>query len=272
MKDVEVIADSINAETGDRITSVILHRFPKCLQAQLNTHRVFSKNSASSRAIPVKKMIQRVVDDPFIPTWTKNKRGMSGDLVDDDTDFQFEWLDHLNSTIKRAEKLAEMGAHKQNVNRLLEPFARIPILVTATEWDNFFDLRCNHDTQPEFQEIAIQIREEMKHSKGQILNPGDWHIPFTPLIPLAKTSLDIKNALKVATARAARISYTTHDGQHSLERDLELHHRLLKDKHLSPFEHCAIAIPMNEFDHPTANFRGWQQYRTILEIDKGFAP
>lgn len=256
-----ILADSVNAVTGDRITTFLLPRFPKCLLAEINTHRMFSRNSASSRAMPISKVIEGIRSDPYVPSFTRKNKGMQGiDNLAPHEKLVSEmiWLDAMEEMISIAEALAnEVGVAKQEANRLLEPFMRVPVLVTATEWDNFFRLRCHPAAQPDFQIVARDMRQELQQSSVKALEPGEWHIPFGE--NLEGVSRDV--LLKVATARCARISYKTHDGEFSIERDIALHDRLLEDNHLSPFEHTAKAGEESVF---TSNFKGWVSYRATL--------
>lgn len=266
---VKIVADSINAFTRDRITTFVLPRFPKVLLQELNTHRAFSRNAASSRAIPVEKMIDRVQSDPYIPKFTKAQKGMTG-IEDDDQLFQEEseltWLRALDWAIDEAKNLLKLGVHKQNANRLLEPFARVPVIVTSTEWDNFFKLRCDKAAHPDFREVAIAMRQAIDESEPVGLYPGNWHIP---LFDGSMEELVPELQRVVATARCARVSYTRHDGSvASLDDDERLHDLLLKNGHLSPFEHCARADTGN---NDTRNFRGWKSYRAILEDKRAAA-
>ncbi len=259
MQTVEILADSLNVETGDRITTFLLHKFPKCLSAELLTHRVFSRNSASSRAMPIKKVIEQITTDPFIPQWTSHQSGMQGGDKLSDLAKQSAtnvWLFNRDGAIERVEQLIELGIAKQNANRLLEPWMQIPILVTATDWDNFFNLRCHPDTQPEFRAIAVEMKTEYDSNTQEEIEPGEWHIPFE------ETSIALQKKLKIATARAARLSYKTHLGEIDPEKDFELHDRLLDSKHLSPFEHCAKALPTKTY---CRNFKGFMSYRVHLE-------
>ncbi|EKU97926.1 alternative thymidylate synthase [Leptolyngbya sp. PCC 7375] len=260
-----VIADSVHADTGDRITTFILPRFPKVLLQELNTHRVFSRNAASSRAIPVAKMVEKVKSDPYIPRFTKAKKGMQG-IEDNDEEFQQkckeEWAFALDDAIDSAYALLAFGCHKQNANRLLEPFIRVPVIVTATRWDNFFKLRCHTDAHPDFREVAIAMRDAMRVSESRSLSPGMWHIP---MFDESMEELTLSDKRVVATARCARVSYANHDGSvSSLDNDTQLHDRLLSSGHLSPFEHCAEAmVPSLKTD--CKNFDNWQSYRAQLE-------
>ena len=161
MKKIEakIIADSISPQ-GKRITTYLL-TYPRFIHGELMTHRLFSRNSASSRAIPFEKMVKMVEEDPFIPiAWQKDHKGMQGteyftnervsnysiDLDGNETTYQLEeeWLEAKNNAVEQAKNMNELGLTKQLCNRLLEPFMWHTVLVTATEWENFFELRCPH--------------------------------------------------------------------------------------------------------------------------------
>ncbi len=202
----EIIADSLNKTTGDRLTSWVL-KYPRFFHSELMTHRMFSKNSASSRAIPIDKMIKIVEDEPAMPEfWGKNQKGMQAVEEMDDTieselyyyreylgggaeDVRQEritpkekakrlWLQARNSAIENAKYLNQMGLHKQIVNRVLEPFAHMTVIFSGTEHGNFFALRAHKDAQPEFRILAEQMLEKYNTNIPKILKPGDWHIPF----------------------------------------------------------------------------------------------
>jgi thymidylate synthase ThyX len=278
---VKIIADSLNIETGQQITTFVIERMPKCLLAELNTHRMLSRNAASSRAIPIEKVIQRIEEDPYIPQFTRNQKGMQGEIGDKQfqEEAELKWLRAMDYAIAEAQRLSEMGVHKQNANRLLEPFMYVPVVVTGTEWENFFKLRCAKPTHPDLRNIAREMADLYIWANPKDLRPGEWHIPFvddlhnpTPggsLIPFA-------DALKISSARCARISYTTHDGRYSFERDFGLHDLLVKEGHFSPLEHSAVAIA-SKTDKPeygylkdgkevyTRNFRGFYSYRAHIE-------
>jgi thymidylate synthase ThyX len=289
MNNVQILADSLNTATGDRLTTFLLPRFPKCLLAELNTHRMLSRNAASSRAIPIEKMIERVNDDPYIPQWTINQKGMQGKVAGKKLfieEANLKWFRALNNAADEAMRVSRMGIHKQNANRLLEPFMRVPVIVSGTEWNNFFKLRCDESTHPDFRSVAREMQQAYKESTPAQIKPGGWHIPFGDRIEPGTSFAD---KLRIATARHARISYTSHDGNHSVAKDLELHSNLLSDGHLSPFEHCAMAsgevLTINDWriegnyfkpgntkvdcystnSVNTRNYRGFYSYRAHLE-------
>ena len=265
IRNAYVVADSLNTATGDRITTVILPRFPKVLLQELNTHRVFSRNAASSRAIPVEKMIQKTLNDPYIPKFTKTQKGMSG-IEDEDVDFQGkcedEWGFAMTDAIAGVRKLLELGCHKQNANRLLEPFVRVPVIITSTKWENFFNLRCHPEAHPDFREVAIAIRQAREESEPATLGVGQWHIPmFTDEME----DFRLSERKVIAIARCARVSYNNHDGtSFDYEKDLTLYKRLESSGHLSPFEHCALAVESSS-DVDCRNFSGFYSHRALLE-------
>jgi len=278
--DVVVLADSINI-AGNRLTTLLLRRFPYALLQEPATHRLLhqdgldeplagdinpftrwvSRSTASSRAIPIERAIQRTLEDPYVPRFTKAAKGMSGAEVED-PEFQAQaeaiWRQALGEAVERVRQLSALGVHKQDANHLLKPWMRIPILVTATEWQNFFSLRTAKPCHPGFRQVALEMQKALQTSKPKLVEPGGWHIPFGE--GLDEHPLSVR--LRVAAARAARISYATHDGVYSLERDLDLAARLLADGHMSPFEHAAQALsePL-----PQANLRGWRSVRTAIE-------
>jgi len=299
-----VIADSISDE-GIRLTTMQL-RYPRFIHAELMTHRVFSRNASSSRAIPVAKMIEDIRRDPAMPIhWGSNKPGMqagaeinepvklyapvSGEVVA--LSPQHVWLYQMDLAITVAQAYAEAGYHKQIVNRILEPWAHINVVVTSTEWANFFGLRSHPDAQPEIKVLSDMIQAEMMASVPFQLDEGQWHLPYV----LGSDWVDIKKhakanritrdepqydelanlARKVSTARCARVSYLTHDGRKTtIEEDMDLHDKLVVavPLHASPAEHQATPDKLGagytgeDWEYPElhGNLRGWKQYRKML--------
>ena len=261
----EVIADSIN-HTGDRLTTFVL-TYHRMIHSEFMTHRMLSKNSSSSRAIPVEKMIKLVESQEVYPLhWGKNQKGMSAqtEVTEDEIKQASEvWLQAKNDAIRHARHLVEIGIHKQVVNRLLEPFSTITVICSGTEYQNFFEQRCHPDAQPEIQVLANKMKAAYEDSQPKILAEGEWHLPLIKQVDIDEIS-DISELVKVAVGRCARVSYLNHDGDRSLADDVKLHDRLLSSKpaHLSPFEHIAIALPNSE---KRANFTGFEAYRFQLE-------
>ncbi len=255
----KIILDSVNPVCGTRLTTMEV-TFPRMVLAEFNTHRVFSRNSASSRAIPVKKMLDRVKNEPAVPKfWGKNVAGMQApeeltgvELMQS----QQLWLRARDQAVIVAEQMMAVGLHKQIANRILEPFVTTTVIVSATQWENFFKLRCHKDAQPEIRFAAELMRAAYRSSNPQIVDVGAWHIP---MLRDEDTYLSTADQLKVATGRLARVSYLTHDGVRDVEADIELHDRLSASGHWSPFEHCAVA---SIGSYAAGNFvQGWDQYR-----------
>lgn len=253
-----IIADSVSP-SGVRLTTieVTLHRF---VLAELNTHRVFSRNSASSRAIPVRKQIARVVDDPAVPVeFGANQRGMQAGepLTGEDHDRALSaWLEARDRAVEAVTRLQELGVHKQVTNRLLEPFMWHTVIVTATEWDGFWEQRCSPLAQPEIRVAAESMKAAYDASEPAPVGMGEWH---TPYLREEDGDLDPETARQVSAARCARVSYLTHDGRRDISKDIELYERLVSARppHWSPLEH--VATPASE--STLGNLREWRQLR-----------
>lgn len=262
----KILADNL-APSGKRLTTFEVS-FPRIVLAEFNTHRVFSRNSASSRAIPVQKMLQKVMDDPFIPIyWGKNQKGMQAaeELSPEEQHRALhQWMLARDNAISVVQRLQapDIDLHKQIANRLLEPWLWHTVIVTATEWDNFFHLRMHKDAQPEIRRVACMMWDLFDQHVPQDVRVGFVHLPLCEdrqdLI-LAGFSLD--EIKRISVGRCARVSYLTHDGKRDPRADIELCARLCKSGHMSPLEHVATAI-----DTPTqsGNFIGWAQYRKSL--------
>lgn len=222
-----------------------------------------SRNSASSRAVPTSKLIERTQSDPALPLeWGRNKAGMSAsDVLDGKASEEAKrvWLAARDDAVAHARRLLELNVHKQELNRILEPFLWHTVIVTATEWENFFELRCAPNAQPEIRAAALLMREAIDRSTPQAIDYGQWH---TPLLQPDEAVLEVETRRRISAARCARISYLTHEGKREIEKDLELYERLKSDRHLSPFEHVATPAEDAGFH---ANFRGWLQMRSEIE-------
>lgn len=288
----KMLCDSISPD-GIRLSTMEV-TFPRSILAEFNTHRMLSKNSASSRAIPVEKQLKKIAEKLFVPLyWGKNQKGMQA--TEELNDKQKKqaiagWREACYHAIDLARYLMELGVHKQTVNRLLEPFMWHTVIVSATEWKNFFALRRHKDTQPEFRKIAIMMEESLRSNEPIELDYKDWHLPLIQYDE--KIQLDISSNIvnvdaieiwkKVAVGRCARVSYLTHDGKRDLEADIKLCDDLCANGHMSPFEHVARPMTQKELqiyakwdedgrkiEEPFAgNFRGWFQFRkSILNED-----
>lgn len=256
-----VLADSVSPD-GIRLATGIL-TYPRPIHSELLTHRMFSRNSASSRAIPLKTMIRNVKDYPFIPLhWGKNQKGMQAERELEPAEIaaaQRAWLEARDNAVKTVEELDGIGLHKQIGNRLLEPWMWITVIVSSTSWKHFFNLRCHKDAEPHFQHIARMWRSALNASTPKPLNYGEWH---TPLIGFeGDEELSVADRVRVSVGRCARVSYLTHEGLRDVAADIELAGKLARNGHFSPYEHAATPVPGKLM---IGNFRGWRQARYDL--------
>lgn len=263
MTEVKVIAASVNL-AGKKILTLEC-KYWRAIHGEVMTHRVFSRNAMSSRAVPVKKMLAQVWSDPAGPVhWGRNNPGMQSKSELAGWRLWLArrlWRGAAKTVVAFVWVLDKIGAHKQWANRLVEPWQWMHTIITATEWDNFFELRCHEDAQPEFQQLASLIRSAWESAEYQKLGPGEWHLPY--VTEDERRNLLPKNVVQVSAARCARVSYLTHDGKApSIEADLKLFDRLAGSRplHASPLEHQAT--PGTE---DTGNFVGWTQYRKLWE-------
>jgi thymidylate synthase ThyX len=293
--EAKIIADSKSIR-GERLTTFLL-TFPRIILAEFNTHRMFSRNSASSRAIPFAKMVESVETNPFIPiAWQKDHKGMQGtEYITGEAEIKGikdEWLKARDSAIFHAKNLCTPantelnGVTKQLCNRILEPFMWHTVICTATEYSNFFKLRDHEAAEIHIQELARRMKEAMNNSTPKILKVGEWHIPFSDDIndnqftkfkdtlwqnKQAPTNGHVDLLLKIAIARCARVSYTTvgSTSNNSHTADIELYNRLLESGHMSPFEHCGQVMEDTKYCWKpySRNFKGFTQYREIVETN-----
>ncbi|MTH61118.1 thymidylate synthase [Paracoccus litorisediminis] len=261
----KVVAASRSLTDGATLYTVHL-RAPRIVWGEILTHRVFSRNARSSRAVPVKAMLNEVRNDPFVPWhWTGAKRGMqgvpghdkpillkgsAGQFIDADlpVDPASAWLHGRDMAADLAESFLDSDYHKQVVNRLIEPYSWIDGLITATDWNNFFHLRDHGDAEPHLQDLARITEVALARARVSDLEPGDWHLPFitkedwiyaVDFYPNFDQGADFLR--RVSAARCARISYTPFDGQASYEREIERYNLLIQSErlHASPTEHQA---------------------------------
>ena len=275
MIDAKIIADSQANGHDSRLTTFIC-AYPRFIHSEMMTHRALSKNSASSRAIPVRKMIEAVADEPAWPVkWPAEQKGMAGgeDMPADQQRNIFRALDTLRQNAYwLAGTISNVGLHKSVVNRYLEPWAHMTIIVTGESkgWQNFFALRAHPMAQPEFQVLAYVMLGKYLKSTPAVLSAGDWHVPFGDRCE----GLQLADRLKVATGRCARVSYLTHDGMASQKADIELHDRLANSRpvHASAFEHCA-QYARDGWPVDPSNFgRPWMQYRKYIKGETSKMP
>lgn len=277
----KILADSVNP-CGNRLVTMEI-TYPRFVHAELMTHRMLSRNSASSRAIPISKMIESVQKDPVMPVWWgKNQQGMQADEELSGVELEaakFFWLLSRDLAVDQVRTLTtnevvwqdnpiKINLHKQIANRLLEPWLYITVIVSATEWENFFHLRCHPDAQPEIRRIAEMMRELYEDHEPKEVYPTDWlpwHLPLVNAEDLEewhKNIFSTNDLCKLSVGRCCRVSYLTHDGKRDPQADLDLCDRLIAGSggvgHFSPFEHVARAL-----DKPgrSGNFIGWHQLR-----------
>lgn len=261
----EIVADSLSPDDW-RLTTMRL-RFPRFVLAELNTHRVFSRNAASSRAISIQTRIDEVMTDPVLPhEWGAASRSMAAtEMIAPELALKASsaWLSARDAAIDAATAMHRLGVHKQVVNRLLEPFAWVDVILSGTDWTSFFALRCAPEAQPEIRHLACLMREAYEASLPRFCQYGTWHIPL-----LSEEELDtipsFQDALLIAAGRIARVSYNGRSK--TIEADLELAHRLRASGHWSPFEHVAVASP-GQYVMCRNYQRGWHQLRAMLDND-----
>lgn len=275
MIEAKVVEDSVSG-AGKRISTLQLI-YPRMIHSEFMTHRVFSRNASSSRAIPVKKMIEMVRNEPAMPVhWGKNQSGMQAgeQLSGKELDLaKAMWLVAARNAADMAEEMNLLGLHKQVANRILEPFQHIHVVVTATEWENFFSLRDHEAAAPEIQAVATSMKMALNSSIPKLLKTDEWHLPYVGAGERVGMSEGL--ACKVSAARCARVSYLKHDGSTpSIDDDLVLYERLVGSMpiHASPVEHQATP---DSYDHLHGwrnykyhgNFVGWIQNRKLVESD-----
>lgn len=281
----KVIEDSISP-AGIRLTTLQL-MYPRFIHSEVMTHRVFSRNASSSRAIPVAKMIDMVRNTPACPIhWGKNQPGMQADEQLDGyalKEANALWVRAAKQAAEIAELMMGHGLHKQVANRILEPFQHISVVLTATEFDNWRELRRHKDAQPEIQHLATEIDIQMDRSTPVELDYGEWHLPYVSIDERNDGYYHDKVDLlrKISAARCCRVSYLKHDGTApSIADDLALCDRLAGARpiHASPFEHQATPAKKEEgfaqegVSHIdlhgnvwSGNFNGWIQHRKLIE-------
>jgi thymidylate synthase ThyX len=274
---VKILADSL-APCGTRCVT-LEGTYPRSIHSEILTHKMLSRNSASSRAIPTEKLIQRVVDDPFVPMYIgANQKGMQAGAelaLADRAQAERIWLDARSEAVIRARAMLKLGVHKQVINRVIEPFMWMTTIISATSLDNFFGLRCHEAAEPHFQHFARMARDAMAASAPRKLTVGEWHLPLiddaydrqevAKVAGLARgpgedtAALDLLLA-KVSVGRCARVSYLTHDGTRDVSKDIELHDQLMVQSplHASPAEHVAQAL-----DWPAWFKSGWRPSESL---------
>lgn len=275
MYNCKVIADSVS-EWGVRLTTFEV-TYPLIIHAEIMTHRVFSRNVASNRAIPVSKLIESVETNPFVPDkFPKNQAGMqNSEWLEglESLDARVQWYEARDAAVTYTRNLTKLNVHKQIANRLLAPFLWTTAVITATDWNNFFTLRCHPAAQPEIQRIAYMMKEAYDNSIPEFLAEGSWHLPYITEKDYdwaRENAVDkfrdpMNFILKTSIGRCARVSYLRQSTDTEPQKDIELCERLIYNRHMSPTEH--VATPEGSEYH--SNFRGWVQYRKLLTGESG---
>ena len=293
----KILADSISP-SGVRMTTMEIE-YPRFILAELNTHRMLSKNSASSRAIPVKTMHEHIRNHPATPVhWGKNQPGMQAkaELTDNDlADAKFIWRRAMDDAIHWAWALADrVGLHKQIANRITEPWMTMKTVISGTEWRNFFWLRAHADAQPEIHQLAVAMWDAYNASTPQHLQPGEWHVPYVTTYRDNHTGvlhyldsndqyISAETARVISASCCAQVSYRKNDD--SIEKAQKIFDQLIHSQpcHASPVEHQATPMDLRTtanyepetwepgVTHVSANgdlwsgnLRGWIQHRKLI--------
>lgn len=286
MIEAKILLDSVGPN-GARLTTFSL-TYPRFIHAEIMTHRVFSRNAASSRAIPPHKILDLVEKSPAEPVfWGRNQQGMQAreELLEPLLgQAKTLWGYARDSAVSFVRSLYAVGLHKQLSNRIVEPWMPMTTLVTSTHWKNFFALRRHSSAQPEFHAIANAAYQAFRESTPGEPNLFGWHAPLLPDREELLPSYSVQQILKISVGRLARVSYLTHDGKRDPEADIALCERLLASGHMSPFEHVAESMSEQEWTDfslraaaewiergiPMGNLWGWRQYRKLLTDESAF--
>lgn len=277
----KIIADSVWA--GKRLITLQL-RYPRFIHSEVMTHRVFSRSASSSRAVPIQKTIDQVMQEPAHPIhFGLNQAGMVAEKEADKAVQECAlklWLKARDEAVKVATQLAQLGIHKQVVNRILEPFQLIDVVVTATDWDNFFKLRLASDAQPEIHELAKQMKKAIDES---VPEQTFLHIPYvTPeeRVQITQEYGDKATQVlqRISAARCARVSYKNHDQSNPvIEKDLALSDKLQEAQHCFTegtevltsdgwvdFKDVTYDHKIAAFDVRTSEFKGYEQPTDVI--------
>lgn len=281
--EISVVEASQNERTGIKLITFVC-KYWRAIHSEVMTHRVFSRNASSSRAIPTAKLLEQIRTNPAGPIhWGKNQSGMQAHeehdalIVHPRTGVLLEreeaWNMMAAEAADWAQAWADAGYHKQLVNRVIEPYSYITVVITATDWDNYYALRAHADAQPEIRDVAETQLKLIPDVPFRLISdtdkkdPHSWHLPFVAIQERHEHPVPI--LLAMSAARCARTSYLTHDKKNpSWEQDDGLYRRLVESEplHASPLEHQACAMPDNK---RYRNFSGWKQHRQFLEEARG---
>jgi hypothetical protein len=271
MYDAHIIADSLHPNGRDRLTTMEIV-LPRPFLSEVNTHRVLSRNSESSRAKPPERRIAEINDGlGWVPTFGGRVAGMGQGDLDDETQHKARgiWTTARSYCVNAAQQLIELGVDKSHINRLLEPFVWQRVLVTADDWSNFLALRTHEDAAPEMQAIAHLMAAALRNSTPRPLRRGEWHLPYTTERERRKHGpLEL---LALSTGRCALISYDNLLKDETMMETLGRFNRLTGSGHMSPAEHQARPRKRREPRRLRGNFSGdWVQHRKTLRNEDRF--
>lgn len=281
----KIIADSIGQDAPRLVTMEL--QYPRMIHAELMTHRVFSRNASSSRAIPVSRMLDMVQANPAFPAeWRMNEGGMQGFTVAPDEIEKAArqvWIMAMQKAVTFAKQLESMGLHKQHVNRVTEPFQYIKVVVTSSQWKNWFGLRNHPAADPTIQKVARLMQEAIDASTPVALSDLAWHLPYITgddvdraQAYLVETGSDLERIevlRRMSAARCARVSYNNFKNEvPKVSSDLALYDKLVVSQpvHASPTEHQACPDiylgKASRWRYPNqhGNLLGWRQFRKFI--------
>jgi thymidylate synthase ThyX len=257
---IEVNPVLLSKYNGTKIATLEV-KVPYHTWIHLLTHRAFSRNAQSSRGIPFTRLLERAT---YIPeSFPINKPGMSPENYIDKTHPDYQtlcnlWIKARTLAIETANTMYLHEVHKEIINRVIQPYCYITGIITATDWDNFIELRTASSTQEDTRKVAIRVREIINDM--QFMNQM-WHIPY---VDTMNEKMPINDSLLISAARCARVSYLNHNNEkNNHEKDMKLANQLLTDKHMSPFEHQACGYKGKYY-----NLSNWLSQRFIIESEK----
>lgn len=289
-----IIKDSVNISdpSNPRLTTFELD-YPRYIHGEIMTHRMLSRNAQSSRAVPVSNTLK--INEQYVTplVWGKNKAGMSSEEVLEGIELESAkqlWDSAAQNAFVYSEQLAKVGLHKQWSNRITEPFSMIKTIVSATEYGNMLWLRDDPDAaQPEIVELARKMKDAFANSTPEQLTHGQWHLPYIKVQRDTESEkyfdsngeeITLNEARMISASCCAQVSYRKLN--ETKEKAIDIYNRLFSGPkpHLSPVEHVAMAYqdnPLLDECHRgithadrqgnvwSANFRGFIQYRQLLE-------
>ena len=281
--EVSILADSIHPNGSARLTTFEV-TFPRFILAEVNTHRILSRNSGSSRAIPTERFIDALIKEPFVPQFNQRVKGMGvGDAFDHEEQREAEhiWLEARDAALNAAKDLMDLGVDKSRANRLLEPFMWHTAIISATHWGNFFALRTTEGAQPEFRIIAKMMEQALSTNVPDSLWFGEWHLPLIDDHDRMNHSwdsgeIDWDTLKQIAVGRLARRSSYNRTDPEPWDKSVERAKILSTSGHWSPFEHVACPLYNGDEIHEdeagdwSGNFFGFEQYRKEFDYEDDY--